>query len=141
VNPGTGAELGSCFLTAGLHPVGTPSVNTKTAWAGSTAFNTLGVGSAGPVYYSYGVTSTGSGTTGVTFSTVAGYAAATAGNGICVDGTEGSTPAASTNYLAAIAVGNLGGGASVYSLFQRVLRYDANSQPSAIGMTADAELE
>ncbi len=145
INPANGDELNPCFLSSGIYP-GLPAVNTRTPWdataAGAANLSALGVASSAPTYFGYGVVATAA-DAAVVYDADGGYAAPAAdGTGLCitVTGAPAAAPAADQNYASAIAVGNLGGGADVFSLYQRVLMFN-NSVPSAQGMISQAELE
>ena len=144
IDPANGNELNPCFLAADQHPAIATTVNTKSNWTGTDSYNTLGVASSGSVYFSYGVVGTANGTSGVTYAPDGGYGSTGEGAGICVVTNldyASAAMGADTNYLGAIAVGNLGGDAGTYSLYQRILRTDASSRPAATAMITEAELE
>lgn len=134
-----GSEGNPCYMLSAEAPTGAPGI-AKRAWTTTAGFNVLGVASASPVLYAYGVSEGES----VQDNSTGTITPGSAGEGICLTGLEEnatiSAPNASQNYAHALAVGNLNGD-SVFSRFSRLLQTNANIQPTAGAMIIADELE
>ena len=147
IDAATGNERPPCFLAATIYPAKSATTNTRQTWDSTAAaaanFSALGIASSAPTYFSYQIVNTPAANQAVAYQSNGTYTdPTTAGAGICiaVDSDNTAPPAAGGNVLSALGIGNLGGGAGVYSLYQRVLAF-TNNVPSAQGMIANAELE
>lgn len=144
IDPADGNERPPCFLAASIYPARNANVNQRQAWDSTAAeaanFSALGVASSAPTYFSYQVVATPAADQAVAYVEGGEYADAADGNGICTTVDAANTAPAGGNALSALGIGNLGGDAAVYSLYQRVLAF-TNNVPSAQGMITNAELE
>lgn len=137
IDPDEGTELESCFLTVDAEPRGGGPGRNRRPWGGNEHFNYLGVSSASPVYFSYGVAQTDA---ALEYNDENwDYASVTDGPGACDDVVGEPEGEGSGIAAAAYATGNLKGGGEAYSLFLRHLRV-TNGLPSADGVIVYGEL-